>query len=104
MYVLVIVMSFIQVVIATPARLQDILENHGTFFIYHSCHFLSSTYQIVPLFLASSLNLSYIKTLVLDEVDSLLQMGFHKQVCLSVSLQCSAHVTMAINILDYFHY
>lgn len=54
--------SCIKVVIATPARLQDILENH-----------------------ASSLNLSYIKTLVLDEVDSLLQMGFHKQITSIIS-------------------
>ena len=42
MYVLFIVMNFIQVVIATPARLQDILENHGTF------SFLSFSFIYLP--------------------------------------------------------
>ena len=55
-----------QFVIATPARLNDVLENHS-----------------------SSVDLSDIGAFVLDEVDCLLQMGFETQVSENRKLYCS---------------
>lgn len=49
--------SFLQMIVATPARLNDIIDNHP-----------------------SDINLADIEALVLDEVDCLLQMGFEPQV------------------------
>ena len=46
-----------QIIIATPARLNDIIDNHP-----------------------SDIDLADIEALVLDEVDCLLQMGFEAQV------------------------
>lgn len=48
---------FLQIIIATPARLNDIIDNHP-----------------------SDIDLADIEALVLDEVDCLLQMGFGAQV------------------------
>ena len=52
----------VQVVVATPGRLNDIIENH-----------------------CERLNLQQVRMVVLDEVDTMLQMGFEKQVSGDVS-------------------
>ena len=48
----------IQILIATPGRLTDILERHS-----------------------DRCDLSYVQMLVIDEVDTMLQLGFQAQVC-----------------------
>ena len=66
----------LKIVIATPARLNDILENHGKSLIsvFAQCH-------LCPFFLpADDIDLSHVQAFVLDEVDCLLHMGFELQV------------------------
>ena len=68
--------------VATPARMQDILTNHCE----SSPHFtvpVSPPSRFILVFsptIADAVDMSVIRTLVLDEVDSLLQLGFETQV------------------------
>ena len=66
-------MHNIQIIVATPARLNDIIANHP-----------------------SDIDLGDIEALVLDEVDCLLQMGFEPQVAMSLSCSLIPYSTLFI--------
>lgn len=64
-------------IIATPGRLKDILVNHG---IYIYIVTIVMVICVINYTIGDVLQLIDTKIVVLDEVDSLLEMGFKEQV------------------------
>ena len=75
-------------IIGTPGRLKDIISNHGQLGVWYQL-LIDRRIIIVVVFIVIiiiviiidvSLKASHVSVLVLDEVDSLLEMGFDDQV------------------------